>query len=194
MENQTLSALAGFISLVFVVTSYFVKNKSLYLLFQSLCIAFLVISYFFNVQFFAMVGLAISLVRALVFFGYEKKGKDAPILWAFAFSVMTVCSYFIINLGVLKTAQPLDILCLAACVLYAFIFRIRNLKIVRFAMLAPTILSILFNTLTNAALFVTITYIFELTADVVSIFKYHIIGAHTETPNNQKEKNTYEND
>lgn len=192
MENQTLSMLAGFIALVFVVISYFVKNKTLYLLFQSLCIAFLVLSYFFNVQFFAMVGIGISLCRTIVFFLYEHNGKDAPLWWPFVFSALTIASYFIINLGILGTAQPLDILCVGACILYAFVFRIRNLKVVRFTVLAPIILSILFNTLTNAALFVTISYIFELTADVVSIFKYHILGTHKEVQPQQKEKETYE--
>ncbi|MBQ8374041.1 MAG: hypothetical protein IJX98_00510 [Clostridia bacterium] len=89
---------------------------------------------------------------------------------------MTIASYFIVNFGILKTAKPLDILCLSALVMYAFIFRIRNLKIVRFTMLIPTVLSILFNVLINAAVFATLTYVFELSANVISIFKYHVFG------------------
>ncbi|MBQ8308470.1 MAG: YgjV family protein [Clostridia bacterium] len=180
MDNPILATIASFIALVFVVISYFVKNKSLYLLFQALCIVFLVVSYFFTVQFFAMIGLAIGLVRALVFFAYEKKDKDAPLWVAFTLSAATLTSYFVVNFWILKTAQPLDVLCLVALVMYAFIFRIRNLKIVRFTMLIPTILSILFNTLTHAALFASLTYVFELTADVVSIFRYHILPVHKE--------------
>lgn len=59
--------------------------------------------------------------------------------------------------------------------MYAFIFRIRDLKIVRFTMSIPTVLSILFNVLTSAAIFTTLTYLFELIANCISIFKYHII-------------------
>lgn len=176
MENQTLALIASFIAMAFVVMAYFVKKKAYYLLCELLCIVFLVISYFFTVQFFAMIGLAVGLFRTITFFVYENKDQQAPIAWAFLFSGLTVASYFIVNYGILKTAQPLDVLCVLSLVMYAFIFRIRNLKIVRFTMLIPTILSILFNVLTSAALFTTLTYVFEFFANVVTIFKYHILG------------------
>lgn len=192
MYNYPVSLTASFISTVFVGASYFVTKKSLYLTFQALCIVFLVASYFFTAQFFAMVGLAIGLARTLIFYAFEKRDKVAPIWVAFALSAATLVSYFIVNLGILKTAQPLDLLCVTALIMYAFIFRIRNLKIVRFTMLIPTILSILFNTLTGAAFFASITYVIELTANVVSIYKYHIKNENEETQNVSKE-NTNEN-
>ena len=176
MENKTLALIAGFFAMAFVVTSYFVRKKSLYLFFQALCIVFLIISYFFNVQFFAMIGLAVGLFRSLTFFAFEKKEKNAPLYWSFIFSLLTLASYFIVNFGILKTSQPLDILCLISLCTYAFIFRIRNLKIVRFTMLFPTFLAILFNVLTEAAIFVTLSYVFELCANIVSIFKYHVFN------------------
>ena len=176
MENQTLALIASFIAMAFVIMAYFVKKKAYYLLCELLCIIFLVISYFFTVQFFAMIGLAVGLFRTVTFFVYENKDKQAPIVWSFLFSGLTIASYFIVNFGILKTAQPLDVLCVAALVAYAFIFRIRNLKIVRFTMIIPTVLSILFNILTHAALFATLTYVFELCANVVSIFKYHVFN------------------
>ena len=77
---------------------------------------------------------------------------------------------------ILKTTKPWDVLCEFVLVMYAFISRIRNLKIVRFTMLIPTLLSILFNVLTRAAIFATLTYVFELCANVVSIFKYHVFN------------------
>lgn len=187
MYNETLSLIAGFIAMSFVILAYFVTKKEFYLVFQSLCIVFLVVSYFFNVQFFAMIGLAVGLARSLTFFAYENKGKDAPIWLSFLFSGLTLASYFIVNLGILKTAQPLDILCLVALCMYAFIFRIRNLKVVRFTMIVPTVLSIIFNILTDAAVFVTLSYSFELGADVVSIFKYHVFGKEKTKEDNQKE-------
>ena len=174
MENQTLALIASFIAMAFVIMAYFVKKKAYYLLCELLCIVFLVVSYFFTVQFFAMIGLAVGLLRTVTFFVYENKEKVAPIYWSFLFSALTIASYFIVNFGILKTSQPLDVLCVLSLVAYAFIFRIRNLKIVRFTMLIPTVLSILFNILTHAAIFATLTYVFELCANVVSIFKYHV--------------------
>ena len=176
MENPTLALIASFIAMAFVVASYFVKKKEYYLLCQLLCIAFLVVSYFFTVQFFAMIGLAVGLFRTVTFFVYENKDKQAPIGWSFLFSGLTIASYFFVNFGILKAAQPLDVLCVLALSMYAFIVRVRNLKIVRFTMPVPTVLSILFNILTHAALFATLTYVFELCANVVSIFKYHVFG------------------
>ena len=180
MENQTLALIASFIAMTFVVMAYFVKKKAYYLLFELLCIIFLVVSYFFTIQFFVMIGLAVGFFRTVTFFVYENKEKQAPIGWSFLYSGLTIASYFIVNFWILKTSQLLDILCLSSLVMYAFIFRIRNLKIVRFTMLVPLTLSILFNILTHAALFATLSYVFELSANVVSIFKYHVFGERQE--------------
>lgn len=176
MENQTFALIASFIAMVSVVMAYFVKNKSYYLLYQVMCVLFLVVSYFFTVQFFAMIGASIGLFRTLTFFLYEKKEKRAPIWLSFLFSTLTLISYYIVNYKILKTAQPLDVLFLLGLIMYAFIFRIRNLKIVRFTMLVPTALSVLFNLLTSAAIFATLSYFFELCANVVSIFKYYVFN------------------
>ena len=184
MENEIFALIAGFFAMAFVMIAYFVKKKGLYLLFQLLCIICLVISYFFNAQYFAMIGLSVGLLRAVTFFIFENKGKVAPIYWSVIFSALTLASYFIVNFAILKTAQPLDVLCLLALCMYAFIFRIRNLKIVRFTMIIPTILSILFNVLTHAALFATLSYAFELGANVVSIFKYHVFNKKDSIDNN----------
>jgi hypothetical protein len=175
IPNETLSYIAGFVAMVFVILAYFVKKKEMYLVYQSLCIMGLVFSYLFNAQFFAMIGLFISLCRALTFFLIERKGKKASIALSFLFAGLTVASYFIVNFWILGDAQPLDILCLASACMYAFIFRIRDLKTVRFTMLVPTVISIAYNVFSGAALFVTLSYAFELVANVVSIFKYHII-------------------
>lgn len=174
MKNEVLSLIASFIAMVFVISAYFVKKKG-FLLCQASCIVFLIISYFFNLQFFAMVGLSIGLVRSLSFYYYEKKDKEAPLALAIVLSIMSLASYFIINLWILGDAKPVDILCLISLIAYIFIFRIRDIKKVRFLMVIPTVLSILFNVLSSAAIFATLTYVFELSANVISILKYHVI-------------------
>ena len=181
MKNETLALIASFIAMAFAASAYFVKRKSGYLLCELLCIVFLIVSYFFTVQFFAMIGLAIGFFRTVTFFVYESKERQAPIIWSFIFSGLTIASYFTVNYAILKTAKILDVLCMLALVMYAFIFRVRNLKIVRFSMLAPTVLSILFNVLTGAALFSTLTYAIELCANVISIFRYHVFNKKNPT-------------
>ncbi len=178
MENEFLSYLTSFIALIFVICAYF-TNKKNYLLFQSLCVSFLILSYLFNAQYFVMIGMALSLIRALVFYAYEKSDKNASILWSFFFSFLSLVSYVVIDLIVLKDAKPLDLLFLTALFLYAFIFRIRNIKTVRFTMLIPTALSFFFNLFAGAALFTTLSYVFEFVANCVSIVKYHVLPNRT---------------
>ena len=68
----------------------------------------------------------------------------------------------------------MDILYLAAMVLYAFIFRIRNIKVVRYTVIIPHVLAILYNLLLPNMIFVAMSYGFELLADFYAIFKYNI--------------------
>ncbi len=174
MKSEVLSIIASFIAMAFVICSYFVKKKN-FLLFQSLCIVFLIISYFFNLQFFAMVGLMVGLSRSLTFYYYEKKNVEAPIIWAIIFSILTLLSYFIIDLWILGDAKPIDILYLMGLLCYIFIFRVRDIKKVRFLMLVPTALSVAFNILSSAAIFATLCYVFEFIANVVSIVRFNVI-------------------
>lgn len=94
MENQTLALIASFIAMAFVVMAYFVKKKAYYLLCQLLCIVFLVVSYFFTVQFFAMIGLAVGLLRTVTFFVYENKEKQAPHILVVYFLGVDDCLVF----------------------------------------------------------------------------------------------------
>ena len=180
MENQAASLVASFFAMAFVSASYFMKKKEYYLLFQLLCILFLIISYFFNLQFFAMIVVGIGGIRTLVFFLIERKNKRASIWYSVLFAGLTLISYYVVNFKILNNANPLDVLYLVGLIAFAFIFRIRNLKIVRFSMLLPTALSVLFNVLTHAPFFTICSYGVELTTNVASIFKYHVFNKKEE--------------
>lgn len=175
MYNYTLSMVVSFIAMSLITISYFLKRKSLYLSFQASGIVFLILSFFFTEQFFAMLGLTIGLARTVTFFLYEKKDKDAPLYLSILFSVLTIAVYFIVNLGVLKTAKPLDILYLVGLVFYAFTFRIRNLKTMRYVTVVPTLLNVLYSVLIYSTPFVIISYAFECGANLLAILKYDIL-------------------
>lgn len=179
--HETLAFIVSFIAMVLIAASYFFKEKEKYLLFQLIGIVFLMLSYFFTGAFFAMIGLGIAIMRTLVFFLYEKKGKTAPLWIAFLFCGLSALAYFIVNFGILQTAKPNDIIYLLALFGYAFVFRIRNIKIVRFTVLIPTVLSIVYNVAIGAVPFVIISYTFELGANIVSIFKYHVFNKKNKT-------------
>ena len=128
-----------------------------------------------------MAGLIVALIRTLVFYLYEKKGMLAPLIWPIVFTILSLASYFIINLWILGTIKPVDTIFLIGLIFYAFIFRIRDLKIVRFSMPIPTGLSLLYNVLSHAPIFAVLSYAFELSANIVSIFKYHVIKPKQKT-------------
>lgn len=167
--------IVSFIAMSLITISYFLKKKSLYLSFQASGIVFLILSFFFTEQFFAMLGLTIGLARTVTFFLYEKKDKSAPLYLSVLFSALTVAVYFIVNLGILKTAKPLDILYLIGLVFYAFTFRIRNLKTMRYVTIAPTLLNVFYSVLIHSTPFVIISYAFECGANLLAILKYDIL-------------------
>lgn len=172
MYNQTLSQVAGGATLALMVLSYFFKSKSTYLFLQTVGLLSMFFSYLFGAEYFAMITLTVSLSRTLTFYMYERKDKEAPIAFSFLFSFLTLCAYFTVNLGILNTAKPVDIIYLSAVVMYAFIFRIRNIKTVRYTVIVPHALAVLYNLLLGNMLFVAMSYAFELLADVYAIFKY----------------------
>lgn len=179
MELRDWALLFSFVAMLLIAASYFVKNKSGFLLFQSSGIFCLMFSYLCNGQFFAMIGLGIGLVRSLVFYAYERRGKEASILWCYGLCAASFAAYGVVNLWVLKSFHPADIVYLVGLVMYMFIFRIRNIKTVRFTILAPTVLSIVYNVWAGSAIFAIISYCFEMTANVLSIFKYHVFNKNT---------------
>lgn len=173
MNAPASAFIVSFLAMVLIAASYFFKRKSSYLLSQAMGIVCLILSYFFTGEYFAMLGLSVALVRTVVFFLYEKEGKRAPVFLAFVFSALTVAVYEAVNLWTCRRVKPLDILCLVSLVLYSFIFRMRDLKKVRFAVLIPTSLAIIYNIGNHTVPFVIISYVFELGANVASILKYH---------------------
>ena len=174
MNAPILAFIVSLVAMVLVAASYFFKSKREYLTFQALGIVFLIASYFFTGAYFAMVGLGVGLARTLTFYGYEKRKKNAPISLAVLFSALTLAAYFVVDVWVLGKGKPLDIIYLVALILYAFVFRMRNLKAVRFCALAPTALSLTYTALNQAAVFVIVSYAFELGANLVAIYRYDI--------------------
>ena len=166
---------AFFVSLIVMLvmcSSYFFKRKSVYLSMQGSGIFLLMIAYLLEKQYFAMAGLAIGLIRSAVYLLYECKDKPAPLWWPILFTGAGIACYCIINLWVLDDIKPYDIIYLVGLVAYAFTFRERNLNLVRYLVLFPTALSILYNVLIDAAPFVWISYTFELCANILAIIKY----------------------
>ncbi len=162
----------SFVAMLLIGGSYFHKKKSLYLAFQAMGIVFLMASYLLTKEYFAMVGLGIGLARVLTYFFYEKRDQDVSLFWPILFSVLSVLAYAIVNLCILQTVKAADVLYLVGLIAYAFVFRVRNLTVMRYLSLIPTCLSVIYNVWIAAVPFVIVSYAFEFTATVVAIVKY----------------------
>ena len=171
MTNENIATIFGAAAVILVVISYFANNQSKYLLFQALNMCALAISYLFSCEYFAMIGISVSMARTITFFLISQKGKNAPLILSFFFAFLNLLAYVIVNLLILKTTQPIAILYVIALVAYSFIFRIKSMKKVRFLMLFPLTLTIIFNLFSNATIFAAISYVIELIADVIAIIK-----------------------
>ena len=149
---------------------------------------FLILSYLLTGEYFAMIGLAIGLVRALTYFAFEIHDKRASIFFPFLFSGLSIMAYFTVNLWILKTAKPVDIIYLLGLVGYAFVFWIRDLKTVRFLATIPTALSVLYSVLIRAVPFVIVSYSFELGANLIAIAKYDLLQKKAVIPQKENER------
>ena len=175
MQNQTWSFIAGLISMAWVVFSYFTSKKTVYLIFQTTGIVFLILSYLFISKYFAMLGLIVGLARALTFFIYENKNKPAPVFLSYLFAGLTVLAYLIVNVAIMKDYAIWDILYLTALIFYAFTFRIRNLSVMRLVTTIPTGLSIIYGFGVGATAFVIVAYIFEFCANLFAILQQDVL-------------------
>ena len=176
MDIKTWALIFSFIAMLLIAVSYFVKTKGGFLVFQGSGIVFLILSYLCNGQYFAMIGLGIGLARCVIFYLYERQEKEAPIAWCYALCALSVAVYGVVNLWILQTFHPADVVYLIGLVLYMFIFRIRNIKTVRFLILIPTALSIAYNVWAASPIFAVISYCFEMLANVVAVLRYHVFG------------------
>ncbi len=172
MIEDVLAQIVSFFALAWIVASYFVSKKN-FLLFQAIGMVCLILSYLFKGNFFAMIGVGLGLLRAIIFYVYEKREKEAPVILSFVFAGLVVCAYFIINVGIQKTGKYEDILYVVSLAFYAFTFRIRDRKRLLYTTLIPTSLALIYNIVCYATVFVVFTYAFELVANVVAIFKFH---------------------
>lgn len=174
MTKDEAALIVSFIAMALVIVSYFLKKKSLFLMMQTGAVVFLLLSYLFTGEYFAMIGMGIGLVRSIVYFYYERKEKIVPLLWMIGICLATVAAYFIVNFGILGKAKPLDLLYVVAMVLFAVSFRIRNLKIMRKMTLIPISCAVIYNIFASSTPFVIASYSLELLSNLAAIVKFEI--------------------
>ena len=98
----------------------------------------------------------------------------ALLLLSYLFATLAVGAWVLVNVCILKNAKWIDGIFIVSLISYAFIFRIRNIKIVHYTMIFPLALSIIYNLLSWTTIFTVYSYAFELLADIVAIIKEYV--------------------
>lgn len=174
MNNPILAGIISALAVVVIVFSYFMKKKEAYLLFQAINMLLLAVAYLFSCEYFAMVGISVSLLRTLTFYLLERKNRNAGLWLSFLFAALSVSAFFLVNSVILAVWKPYDVICLFTLICYSFIFRIRSIGLVRYLMLLPLALSVVYNLLSAAPVLAAVSYIIELAADVLAIIKNRV--------------------
>ena len=174
MDVPVISTVTSFIALVLYSSSYFFKTKKGYLVTQGSGNVSLALSYLFIGEYFTMFSVSLGIARAVICYIYEKKNKNVPVPMIAALCGVTIASFFVINFGILKTGEGWDILYLFASCLYAIVFTIRNLKVMRYVILAPHALAIAYNLIIRAPFTSALSYLIELGVTVVAIVKFSL--------------------
>ena len=169
MYNYTVSTIIGFVAMACAMSSYFLKNKSLFLFAQGGAILFLALSCLFIEEYYAMISYTIGILRIITYYIFERKNKSTPFIVVVAFVLLFLISYFVTNVIILKTFKPLDIILMCANIIFTFAFSMRNLILMRYVFAIPLVLCIIYYISINATLFVIISYSFELCANVTAM-------------------------
>lgn len=170
--EQTFSFICSAIALALYSASYFFKTKKMYLTLQIIGNIFLALSYLLISAFFTMVSVILGIGRGLVCYFYEKRDKSVPVLVIIALCAATIISYITINFVILKSATSWDILYMLASCFYAITFTIRNLKLMRWAVLVPHSLAIAYNLVIKAPITSAMSYAIEFVITIVAIIKF----------------------
>lgn len=178
MYSSEISLIISFIALMSFSASYFFKKKSYYLILQGLGGLCLVFSYFFISAFFPMISLFIGLVRTATYYAYEKKSRSVPPYVVASICFATIINYVIVNIIILRTQRLVDIILVVSFCLYAIIFSIRKLEIVRYTVIIPHVLTIIYNILIHAPIFTAISYSVELAITIISICYFKFVANH----------------
>lgn len=185
MYSPILMQICAFIAMATAITSYFVKDKRVFLVVQSIAIVMFAFSNFFNLIILPVFTYLIAFIRMIVYYAYEKADKPAPFLIKSIFAWLNVVAYFVLNAISGTLFNVVDILVMVASVLYAYSFGIRNLQRLRLYFIIPTGISITYYAMIPDSFFALISYSFELIANLTSFVLY----ANREKRFNKKKQN-----
>ena len=164
--NFIVSQILGIIALILMCIGYFVKNKSQFLIIQIIANVFYATSYLFLGVFSAGIITLISIIRCvLIYFNDKKDLKIDKFIIPFF-----IVAYIVV--GVIFWKSPFDIIPIITASLFTISFCIKNLKVMRYILLFPNCILVVFGICTMAYSVALLDFV-ETIVLVVAIIKFH---------------------
>ncbi len=178
---ELVAQIIGIIAMLFNILSYQQKSHKGVISFQLLG------GFLFSINFFllgAVVGgilNAVAVIRAIVYLG-EKRFHSGSIIWVFAFSVISICSYIltftVFDKDFTLFNAVIEFLPVLAMVVSTVAFRMQNAKKIRFFGLIVSPSWLIYN-ISNFALGAILCEVFSLCSIIIGIIRYDILKAKT---------------
>jgi len=165
--NYIISQCIGICALIIVCIGYFLKTRQNFFITQIIGNCLIATSYFFLGTFFTCIGVAIACVRSIIFYVYEKKGKNVP--W---WLIGIICMVIIINC-IIFWSGPLDLLPLTSLMIFTIAFRIKNDLILKSFLLLACFMFTTF-TICKYDYSGLILKIFEINVIIIAMIKIYI--------------------
>ena len=170
--DETLALIFSFVGMACSASSYLLRKKWQFLIAQGGSILFIAVSNLFLALYYACVSSAVSLIRVVVYYCLERHNKEANFFVKTLFAGLVILSYLITNVIILKNYMWQDIMLMAINVSFVYIVGIRNLQLLRYCILTPVALAVVYCIIMNAAIFTTCSYVIELIVNIVAIIIY----------------------
>ena len=164
-----LANILGVIGIVFLVVSVQCNKKSSILIFQIFANIFYGLQYLTLGAFSAGVMSIVSLLRCLIFYSYDRKGKLVP-LWLFLILALSIIFPIFFTYDGILSLFPI-----VATLVYSYATWQKNLSLFRKLVLSVSILWIIYNFCVGAYISV-IGSVFEFVSSLLAIYRLDIKG------------------
>ena len=164
-----LANILGVIGIFFLVVSVQCNKKSSILIFQIFANIFYGLQYLTLGAFSAGVMSIVSLLRCLIFYSYDRKGKLVP-LWLFLILALSIIFPIFFTYDGILSLFPI-----VATLVYSYATWQKNLSLFRKLVLSVSILWITYNFCVGAYISV-IGSVFEFVSSLLAIYRLDIKG------------------
>ena len=162
-----LAQILGGIALVLVCIGYFVRTKSTFLILQSVA-NFFYASAFFVVGAYVGAGLVIiSLFRCLYIYIAEKKD------FKYILHFLSIFVVLYIVFTIVFWNNIFDLFPLIASLLFTLGYMVKNLQVMRYILLIPNTIYVLYNILTTTYTSALLDFV-EVVVILIAILKFHL--------------------